>query len=197
MKRIIFALLLFSLTACSLAEQPVIMPQVRQVAATQLAAASPVPTQAPTLTATTQPTPTLAQSTQAQPTEALTRAPEPTVTDAPIVTQGYLWWPNDFTPLRPGEKRSNVPLVYVLSGQHQSIPIEKYIADLWASLGEACYAEAGAIYEPAETKHPSWGVGIRVLSGNCAGFVGWVTNRAALHSLPPGVYEPMPAGSSG
>jgi hypothetical protein len=92
----------------------------------------------------------------------------------PVDAEGFLWWVND--------RRQNV---YVSSPLHQQLPVNMTIANQWVQRSEACFAEAGAAYQADESvQTPSGMVGVRVLTGACAEFSGWVMQEA-LHADPP------------
>jgi len=112
-----------------------------------------------------------------------------TAVPPPASNSGYLWWVNDYTPLREGEIRVNVPSVVIIGHQHQNGPNSQWgpdnELDKWIANGEACKTPTPVSYIlRLDTDRPNWATGVEVTSGPCKGFVGWVYPMSTHSNLP-------------
>jgi len=173
------------LTACN---QSVVLPQGGSaIHPTEMkpATATATPTNTPAQASPTR-IPTSTPDVTPLPTQVFEFAPgvpsasiQPTPPDLDAIgTGGWLWWINDPTGTPVG----------VTSDVHQTIVggVTDEFQQRLAS-GEACLAQPGSPWVLRPTPNtPLFAVGIEVISGNCAGFRGWVM-PAALHDTKPPV----------
>lgn len=139
----------------------------RQTVVTQLVPVEATRVERVVITATPDPS----QPTSVQPSP-------PTPLPGSFVVDGFLWDPEE----------PDVLLV-VYSDVHQSEPSEVEFGQ-WADRGELCLIEPGAPYLlEAAVRAPPGAVGVRLLSGDCAGYRGWIAAQYA-HA------EPMPGAST-
>lgn len=189
--------MLFILTACASPAEtnaPSPSPTQRVEIITDTSAPTETSTLEPVATATPAPiTPTQPQALVIPLPHTIYVIPNPVWTATqpppPAGESGYLWWLNDFAPLRPGEIQANAPMVVIIGPRHQNGPDSQWgpgnTLDIWIAAGEACRAPAPAAYllRP-DVMHPGWAVGVEVVGGPCRGFVGWAYVGAAHDGLP-------------
>jgi hypothetical protein len=132
------------------------------------------------------------RSMQAVVTVVLTPTPKPTLIplyEPPCCYQnfdfGNLW--NKYDPRA---------YVFVVGMSHDEYPLTEEQANDWLSRGEGCYADAGSQFVRTR-KNPNndFGIGIRLLSGNCMEFEGWVSMSVVSYRLMnPVEIRPLDSG---